>query len=97
MESSDKEFYFDYKKFSKTSLSMEQINLLLVKIINFKIPKIPIPYVGPYFEITMLVAQVAGVIKLISMKRDNVETELMVAKQIHAQDLRRGHDDDVVS
>lgn len=91
----DDNFYFDYQKFTKASLTLSQINLLLNRIINFNIPKIPIPYVGPYFELAMLLTQIAGIIKLISMRRDNVGMELIVAKQIHAQDLRLRHDNDV--
>lgn len=96
MENS-KEFYFDYKRFEKSSLSYSQLDSLLSKIVEFKIPKMPIPYIGPYIELAMLVTQVAGIIKLISMKKDKVDTELMIEKQIHDQNLRLGHDSDVLN
>lgn len=97
-KSTDDKFYFDYERFNKTTLSTPQIDSFLDRIVKFQIPSFKmIPYVGPYLELTMLVAQVAGVFKLISMKRDNVKTELMVAKEIHAQTISRRHDNEVIN
>ena len=73
MENSN-EFNFDYERFNKTALSSEQIDSFLDRIVNFQIPSFKmIPYVGPYLELAMLVAQVAGVFKLISMKKEKAQ------------------------
>lgn len=90
------QFYFNYGKYIQGSLTIQQIDVLLGRLIEFKIPNIPLPYVGAYLELTMLGLQIAGIIKLAVMKKNRIDIELMVSKQLHDQDIRRRHDDDVI-
>ena len=87
---------FDYTKYIDGGLNIDQISILLDRLIKFKIPKTPIPYIGAYLELVMLGLQISGIIKLVTMRKNRIDLELLVSKQLHEQDTHRRHDGDVV-
>lgn len=91
------EFRFEYTKYISGGLSVEMIDNLLFKLTNFTIPKIPIPLIGAYVELAMFAMQIAGIVSLLVMRKERVDLELLVAKQLHQQSVSAGHDDEVIN
>jgi hypothetical protein len=90
-------FTFDYTKYRQGVLTVGHIDALLDRLISFKVPSVPIPYAGPWIELAMLALQISGIVALLAMRKQQIDLELMVAKQIYEQSLHIQHDGDVIN
>lgn len=93
---SDK-FTFDYSKYTKGGLTVAQIDKLVADIVKFSVPSITVPGIGGYIELAMLGTKIASLAKLLSMRKERLDLELMVSKQIYLQNTHKEHNSDVIS
>lgn len=85
----------DYKRYLG-GLSTKEIDDLLSNVIKAKIPNFPIPWLGAILYMVILGVKVGAIFKLLTMRKERIDLELLVEKQLNEQDTHHAHDSEVL-